>query len=215
MFSRKNNLTSFHPLIIFKNCKYSIFTSDSNVEDQIELLVKWLSRFCVERALHDSVNIDGMHVTAVELHLDVCWSPFQRVSIVRISDVFRLILRSAAVVSVIVAAGDGAVMDCALDIMTILVSSFPNVDLAARRPATVNAELRHHPNCGPDSATSRSLCSDLDFAVFSVELRVHFSGSVIPVLVLFFERSKDKVAVFYPDISGAISVVLKVFKLFL
>lgn len=148
-------------------------------------------------------------MTAVEFHLDVSWSPFQRVSVVRISDIFGLILRSAAVVSVIVAAGNGAVMNCAFDIMGSLASSFPNVDLAARRPAAVDAELRHHPNCGPDSATSRSFCADLDFAVFRVELRVHFSGSVIPVLVLFLERSQNKMTVFHSDVSGAISVVLK------
>ena len=68
-----------------------------------------------------------MNVTSVEFHLDISRSPLKRISIVRISDIFWLPLRSATIPSVIVAAGDRAVVNCAFDIVRILPSAFLRV----------------------------------------------------------------------------------------
>ena len=94
--------------------------TDGDVQDEVKFLIEGLSWFLVEWSLHDSIDVDSVDESTVELHLDVGWCPFQRVGVVGIGDVFWLVLGTAAFVSVVVAAGDRTVMDSGLDIMGVL-----------------------------------------------------------------------------------------------
>ena len=88
---------------------------------------------------------------------------------------------------------------------------FHHVNLAALRPANRRDVGAQHPSGRPGADARRQFRAELELAVFEAAFVLRLDAGRGPggILVVLFDRLDDQVAVFHPQILGAVRVVLR------
>ena len=182
------------------------------VENEVEGLVKRPLSFNL--VLVGKVSLAGVreHLLAIELPSEQVLGPYQAKYVVfaqcggRVAGLCRVVALSHTFCTIL-----SAVSPLSVDSVVSLslgVNLFPNVNLAAVRPATVSRVVRHHPESGEVTSVTNGHKAAFNLAVSEFNLVRRFNGAAnhllfVAIAVLFavvriLQAAQYKFAVFNP-----------------